>query len=183
MKAKYPPIRINANRQGGAVLVVALILLVVLTMLGISAMESTKLETRMAANTEEYNRTFQMAEAGLAQMVSGYAQNAAALLEFPEDEFVSLEDMFTYNGIFDSDAIGENGSDGKCKFCLMRSSTQVDKGTSLSRRYFVVESTGFNTDDENSALQVKLVGGMTMDLRRDKNILDTNVTAEDLGEE
>lgn len=53
------------QRQQGAVLIVSLILLVILTMLGISAMESTKLETKMAVNTAEVNRALQIAEVGL----------------------------------------------------------------------------------------------------------------------
>jgi len=59
-----PPI--SLPRQEGAVLIVALFLLVVLTMLGISGIEATKLETRMAANVHDYNQAFQRAEAGLA---------------------------------------------------------------------------------------------------------------------
>ena len=57
---------ITLPRQEGAVLIVSLILLVVMTMLGISGMEATKLETRMAANVQDYNKAFQKAEAGLA---------------------------------------------------------------------------------------------------------------------
>jgi len=49
-------------RQEGAALIVSLMLLIILTMLGISAMESTKLETKMATNTAETNRALQMAE-------------------------------------------------------------------------------------------------------------------------
>ena len=51
--------------QAGAVLVVSLILLVVLTLLGLSAMNFTSLEHKMAANTQEGYRAFQAAETGL----------------------------------------------------------------------------------------------------------------------
>lgn len=60
------------QRQQGAVLIVSLILLVILTMLGISAMESTKLETKMAVNTAEVNHALQIAEVGLALPSSSY---------------------------------------------------------------------------------------------------------------
>jgi len=53
------------QRQQGAVLIISLMLLIVLTMLGISALDSTKLETKMAANTTEMNRALQIAEIGL----------------------------------------------------------------------------------------------------------------------
>jgi type IV pilus assembly protein PilX len=52
-------------QQRGAVLIVSLMLLVILTMLGIATMESTKLQTRMAANMVEYNYAFQVGEVGI----------------------------------------------------------------------------------------------------------------------
>jgi hypothetical protein len=55
----------NLSRQHGAVLIVSLMLLIILTMLGISTMESTKLQTRMAANMAEYNYAFQVGEVGI----------------------------------------------------------------------------------------------------------------------
>ena len=51
--------------QAGAVLVVSLILLVVLTLLGLSAMEFTSLEEKMATSDQEANRAFHAAETGL----------------------------------------------------------------------------------------------------------------------
>jgi len=53
------------RRQTGTTLIVALILLLVLTMLGVSALNTTTLEEKMAANTQEINRAFQAAEAGV----------------------------------------------------------------------------------------------------------------------
>jgi type II secretory pathway pseudopilin PulG len=61
---------LNTNqpaRQSGAVLIVAMILLVVLTMLGVTAMNTTSLEERMASNTQEQVRAFQAAETALSE--------------------------------------------------------------------------------------------------------------------
>lgn len=58
----------NANartRQRGAALVVALIMLLVMTVLGITAMQVTRMEERMAGNSRDVNLAFQGAEAGL----------------------------------------------------------------------------------------------------------------------
>lgn len=54
-------------RARGAVLVVSLVLLVVLTLLGVSVMNMTRLEERMASNSQESVRAFQGAETGLSQ--------------------------------------------------------------------------------------------------------------------
>jgi len=58
------------TRQRGAVLIVAMILLLVLTLLGVSAMNTSQLEERMAANSQEFNRAFQSAESGLSMAVN-----------------------------------------------------------------------------------------------------------------
>ncbi|MGE0386734.1 MAG: PilX N-terminal domain-containing pilus assembly protein [Gammaproteobacteria bacterium] len=59
-------IHARRGRQNGTVLVVAMVLLVVLTLLGVSAMNTTSLQERMAGNTQELGRAFQTAESGLS---------------------------------------------------------------------------------------------------------------------
>lgn len=56
---------IGPEKQRGAVLVFCLVFLAVLTMLGVSGMESTVLEERMAGNMRDYNLAFQAAESAL----------------------------------------------------------------------------------------------------------------------
>ncbi len=57
--------RFNHNKQTGVTLVFSLIILVVLTLLGITSMESTRTEVAMAGNLRESGITFHAAEAGL----------------------------------------------------------------------------------------------------------------------
>lgn len=56
----------SAHRERGAVLIVSLILLVILTLLGMSVMNTSQLEERMAANVQEVNQSFHSAETGLS---------------------------------------------------------------------------------------------------------------------
>jgi len=86
------------NRQSGAVLIVALMLLVVLTMLGISAIESTKLETRMAANTRRYNQAFQQAESGISKAFRTLEQNTQQLQEIGKSESAGFVDVIGVTG-------------------------------------------------------------------------------------
>jgi len=58
-------IRHIGSRQKGATLVVALLILLVLTVLGLAAMQATRMEERMAGNSRDVNLAFQGAEAGL----------------------------------------------------------------------------------------------------------------------
>lgn len=58
-------ITLDIRRERGAALVVALVLLLLMTVLGVSAMRTTTLQERMAGNLRDNNLAFQSAEAGL----------------------------------------------------------------------------------------------------------------------
>ena len=64
----------RAGRQRGAVLIVSLVLLVALTLLGISTMNTTQLGEKMAANSQQMAHAFQAAETALSQ---GFNNSAA----------------------------------------------------------------------------------------------------------
>ncbi len=53
------------NKQQGAVLIVSLLMLLVMTIIGLSAMRSTTLEEKMAGNYRNSNIAFQAAESAL----------------------------------------------------------------------------------------------------------------------
>lgn len=57
--------RAMPNRQGGAALIVGLVLLMVLTVLGISGMNTATLELTMAGNAQFGQDAFQAAETGI----------------------------------------------------------------------------------------------------------------------
>lgn len=59
------PKLVKRCRQKGAVLVFCLVFLAILTMLGVSGMESTILEERMSGNMRDYTLAFQAAESAL----------------------------------------------------------------------------------------------------------------------
>jgi type IV pilus assembly protein PilX len=53
------------DRQGGVVLVILLVILLLMTLIGVTSMQTTTLDERMAGNTRQRNLAFQSAEAGL----------------------------------------------------------------------------------------------------------------------
>ena len=56
---------LTMHRQRGVVLIMALVFLVILTILGITAMSTTSLEEKMAGNARDRNLAFQAAETAL----------------------------------------------------------------------------------------------------------------------
>lgn len=57
-----------SSHQQGAVLLMALIFLIILSLLGVTAMNGTMMETKLAANYVEKNYSLQITEAGLTQL-------------------------------------------------------------------------------------------------------------------
>lgn len=62
-----PGQRCGYANQRGTALVFSMVILLILTILGISAMRTTALEQLMAGNTQEMTRAFQAADSGMAK--------------------------------------------------------------------------------------------------------------------
>ena len=58
------------RREQGAVLIVSMIFLIIMTLLAVTGMTTTSLEEKMAANSQETTRAFQAAETGLGQALA-----------------------------------------------------------------------------------------------------------------
>ncbi len=71
MNRNHTPLR---TRQAGAVLVVSLMLLVIMTLIGVTAMRSTIMEEKMAGNTRDSMLAMQAAETALLD-AENFAEN------------------------------------------------------------------------------------------------------------
>ena len=69
---------INSRKQNGAALVVGLVLLVVITVLAISGMNTATTELAMARNDQNYENAFQAAETGLENALAQGTFNTLA---------------------------------------------------------------------------------------------------------
>lgn len=167
---------IHLQRQRGAVLVISLMLLIILTMLGISALDSTKLETKMAANVAEMNRALQAAEIGLKQPLS-YPKAELVKIASYSDTFAMNPAYSKYwaryykfdtnkNLIFNNNA-SDSSADYSIKVTTLRSSGSYPDLSGKLRCpgncviHFVIESTGRSRED-TAAATVKLKGGMAL---------------------
>ncbi|MFT5501208.1 MAG: type IV pilus assembly protein PilX [Woeseiaceae bacterium] len=73
------------NNQSGAALVVGLVLLVVVTVLAVSGMNTATTELAMARNDQNYENAFQAAESGLDQALSMQPFNTAVNVNLVQD--------------------------------------------------------------------------------------------------
>jgi len=87
------------SSQCGAALITALVLLTVVTMLAIASMGTTSLEEKMAANSQEVNRAFQTAEAGLEKAFQDDdAFNIVNLVDTNGTPYDPTDDIYDYTG-------------------------------------------------------------------------------------
>jgi type IV pilus assembly protein PilX len=68
------------KRQEGAVLVISLVLLLVLTLIGVAGMNSSTMQERMAANAQNSNRAFQGAESSVWALLEQLYDNDLTML-------------------------------------------------------------------------------------------------------
>ncbi|MGI9329977.1 MAG: pilus assembly PilX family protein [Gammaproteobacteria bacterium] len=61
----------NPRREDGAILVIGLVLLLIMTILGISSMNTASLELSMAGNDQYFENAFQLAESGIDTTMRG----------------------------------------------------------------------------------------------------------------
>ncbi len=92
------------EKQHGAALVVGLILLVVVTVLAISGMNTAMTELAMARNDQNYESAFQAAETGLEQAISQGQFNTVAPVVLPT-QYVNANDLVDAQITFDNSTL------------------------------------------------------------------------------
>jgi len=95
MRSNFP---VTAASQRGATLIVGLVLLLVLTIVGISGMNTATMEINMAANTQFLQDAFQMTEDGLDEVLStrNYTTDAARTLDWTGNQDYDRRAVTTY---------------------------------------------------------------------------------------
>lgn len=120
------------HRQRGVALIVALILLVVMTLLGLGAMRSVTLEEKMASNTFDRSLSFQAAEATLRE--------AEALLEVvpPASPPTPAAGTCNANGFCGVPSVGAQPRWTDSSFAGWQNATTVTSGSiSITPQYFI----------------------------------------------
>jgi Tfp pilus assembly protein PilX len=124
-----------AGQHRGMALILALIFLLVLTMLGVAAMQSTVLQERMAGNYAERNQAFQMAELAVRTVERMHRQAVEAGGVVPAshsqgDWPAVCPDIFDFEGRY---ALGCSGAsvatDAQCMNALAWQDIAVQSGS------------------------------------------------------
>lgn len=135
----------NTKKQDGVVLIISLIMLVLLTIIGITAMQVSNLEEKMAGNSKEYNSAFQAAETTL-RSAETYINSLATLGDFND----SLPGF-----------LSEGTADPDYKASSTWSSANSALGPAISGLItprYIIKHVGQQGDSENTGLTVSGYG-------------------------
>lgn len=130
---------ITRQRQRGAALVVGLVLLLILTLLAISGMNTATTELTMAGNAQYQARAFQAAETGIERTIATGVFNPA----LPQVDGVGSVD----------DGNQDTEDDGYITRTLPRGNTAAPPGYSegeFSAEHFEIRSTGTSLRDASA---------------------------------
>ncbi|MBS4153941.1 MULTISPECIES: pilus assembly PilX family protein [Cobetia] len=88
----------SAHQQGGMVLLMVLVMLVVVGMMAVSGSENTQLQTRMTVNVQQYDTAYARAEGLLKEAEEKLESGVISLGEFSTGESNGLYDL-TVSGV------------------------------------------------------------------------------------
>ena len=142
--------RIHMKKQGGAALIVGLILLVVITVLAISGMNTATTELAMARNDQNYENAFQAAETGLAALLGLGAFNTLAGVTVTQtittNESVTAQMLFEDSSPVPDNAFSLGVGSGIAAYHFIATSTAVserDPGNPTDRDSSAVHTQAF----------------------------------------
>jgi hypothetical protein len=139
----------NRKHQSGAALVIALILLVALSLMAISSMNSASLDLIMAGNEQYRSRAFVAAETGVERAIAGGTFNSGADSSQAATSTGSGTDQYDYAitrpnaGIVEAAPPGNSeGTFGSIYFRIASTGTSVrgTRATSTQEIYEVVKT-------------------------------------------
>ena len=170
MKTNIPS---NIHKQKGvAILTFSIILLIVLTLLGTSAVDLSGMELRQSRSLMEYNRAFQVAESGLQKYLATYKVINDPVTDLPSVTY----NLSTFCLVASSAAasrpacLNENVKvdtglkvgEGMAEIELKRSNL-ITEAVGHKYMYVVVQSTGYSKDKNNpKAFKVILNAGLKL---------------------
>ena len=149
----------RTDKQSGAVLVMALVMLAVLTLIGVASMSSSSAQLKIAANTQQYEVAFQAAQAVISffisedasnpidyQDISGTTQFAQYPIDYDGTNFVSGEmTTFGASGLAAVSYVG----------CTAGIGGSLEEGKGQKFNFYNVQVLGSNPNGTSASVQVQ----------------------------
>lgn len=143
---------LTIHRQSGAVLVVSLVILTVLTLIGVASMSGSTLELKVASNSQQHDTAFQAAQNIIEILSSTSPQNTVNYQVFEADPtvagYVQNLSFAATNGSTATAAVTYSG----CKKTIGYS---MEEGKSLVANHFRAQATGTTSTGSSTSVQMQ----------------------------
>lgn len=140
--------KLPAVRQQGFVLVLVLVLLAVLTLIGVSSMNSSNMELKATANARQHQTAFNAVQSLLEYAVSS---DPAIAIDF--QTVPSVGQTITYS--MASAASMTLSADVAYAGCAASVGSSMQEGKGFSSNFFNITGTGSNSAGNTTSLQVQ----------------------------
>jgi len=145
------------KKQSGAVLVMALVMLAVMTLIGVSAMTSSSIELKISSNSQEHEIAFQSAQTIIAFLISDDPAN-------PVDYFDIGDDAQIVDYPLPGVTPAEIGVSGQAQInwmgCAAGLGDSLEEGKGQKFNFYSARVTGYNkaTADASTSNSVQVQG-------------------------
>jgi type II secretory pathway pseudopilin PulG len=143
---------LTLHKQSGAVLVVSLVILTVLTLIGVASMSGSTLELKIASNSQQHDTAFQAAQNIIEILASTSPLNTIDYQIFQTDPTAAdFEQNLTYAAI-DGPVANATVSYSGCKPGI---GSSLEEGKGLVYNFFRARATGTTSTGSSTSAQTQ----------------------------
>ena len=143
---------IAINKQSGAVLVVSLVILTVLTLIGVASMSGSTLELKVASNSQQHDTAFQTAQSIIEILTSTSPLNSVNYQVFETNPIAAgYEQNLNYVAIDGSTANATVTYSG----CKSNIGSSIEEGKGLVSNFFRAQATGITSTASSTSVQMQ----------------------------
>ena len=133
------------NKQQGFVLVLALVLLAVMTLIGVSSMNSANMELKATANAQQHQFAF---NAGQSVLEFAISANGAGFIDFQTNDPTPQPVVTTVAGVATTAVAVYAG-------CAVGIGSSLEEGKGFSYNFFNITGTGTNSTGTATSIQTQ----------------------------
>jgi len=145
--------KLHIEEQKGAVLVMALVMLTVLTLIGVSSMSSSTLELKVASNTQQHDSAFQAAQTVIEIAASEDPMNTNNYQVFVTDPANALFEQIINYASADGEATAQAAT--FWVGCKKNIGSSLEEGKAPASNFFNVRATGQTITGSSSSVQMQ----------------------------
>lgn len=138
------------QKQNGFVLILALVLLAVMTLIGVSSMTSSSMELRATANARQHHVAF-----NVGQSILEFALSGDTNLDFQTDVTTTkyIDTALLPQSIKDETLISAVSGESNYAGCAVAVGSSLEEGKGLSSNFFEITATASNASGSATSIQ------------------------------